>query len=45
MGFADYIEFVLLDPPAADDLFGEAEENIGGLSAFPEEFALVDDPF
>ena len=41
---ADYIEFVLLNPQAADDLLDEAENKIGDLSAFPEEFALGDDP-
>ena len=41
---ADYIEFVLLNPQAADDLLDEAENKIGDLSAFPEKFALVDDP-
>jgi plasmid stabilization system protein ParE len=41
---ADYIEFVLLNPQAADDLLDEAEKKIGGLSTFQEMFALVDDP-
>ncbi len=41
---ADYIEFVLLNPQAADDLLDEAEKKIGELSTFPEKFALVDDP-
>ncbi len=41
---ADYIEFVLLNPQAADDLLDEAEKRIGELSAFPEKLALVDDP-
>ena len=41
---ADYIEFVLLNLKAADDLLDEAERRIGELSAFPEKFALVDDP-
>ncbi|MBR2256723.1 MAG: type II toxin-antitoxin system RelE/ParE family toxin [Blautia sp.] len=41
---ADYIEFVLLNPQAADNLLDEAESRIGDLSAFPEKFALVDDP-
>ena len=35
---ADYIEFLLLNPQAADDLLDEAESRIGDLSA------LVDDP-
>ncbi len=41
---ADYIEFVLLNPQAADDLLDEAEDKIGKLSTSPEKFALVDDP-
>ncbi|MDO4804360.1 MAG: type II toxin-antitoxin system RelE/ParE family toxin [Lachnospiraceae bacterium] len=41
---ADYIEFVLRNPQAADDLLDEAEKKIGELSTFPEKFALVDDP-
>ena len=41
---ADYIEFVLLNPQAADDLLDEAESRIGELSNFPEKFAVVDDP-
>ena len=41
---ADYIEYVLLNPQAADDLLDEAEKKIGELSTFPEKFALVDDP-
>ena len=41
---ADYSDFVLFNPQAADDLLDEAEKKIGGLSIFPEKFALVDDP-
>ena len=41
---ADYIEYVLLNPQAADDLLDEAEKKIGELSTFPEKFTLVDDP-
>ena len=40
----DYIEFVLLNPQAADALLDEAEIKIGELSIFPERFSLVDDP-
>ena len=40
----DYIEFVLLNPQAADALLDEAESKIGELSVFPEKFGLVDDP-
>jgi plasmid stabilization system protein ParE len=42
---ADHIEFVLHNPAAADDLLDEAGKMIGGLSSFPEKFALVEDPF
>ena len=41
---ADYIEFVLKNPKAADDLLNEAEKQINSLSDFPEKFRLVDDP-
>ena len=44
IGAADHIEFVLLNPQAADDLLYEAEAKIGELSSFPEKYALVDDP-
>lgn len=41
---ADYIEFVLKNPKAADDLLDEAEKQINSLSEFPKKFRLVDDP-
>lgn len=41
---ADYLEFVLLNPQAADALLDKAEKKVGELSTFPEKFALVDDP-
>ena len=41
---ADYIELVLKNPKAADDLLDEAEKKINPLSSFPEMFSLVDDP-
>ncbi|MBR2676164.1 MAG: type II toxin-antitoxin system RelE/ParE family toxin [Solobacterium sp.] len=41
---ADYIEFVLHSPQAADALLDEAERTISDLSTFPERFNLVDDP-
>ena len=41
---ADHIEFVLLNPDAADALFDEAEKKIGVLNTFPEKHPLVDDP-
>ena len=40
----DYIEFVLLNPQAADALLDEAEMKVGELSTSPERFSLVDDP-
>ena len=40
---ADYIEFSLKNPTAADNLVDEAEEALSGLSRMPERFALVDD--
>lgn len=39
-----YIEFVLKNPKAADDLLDEAELKINALSSFPGKFPLVDDP-
>lgn len=41
---SDYIEFVLKNPKAADDLLNEAELKINALSSFPSKFPLVDDP-
>ena len=41
---ADYIEFNLHNPQAADRLLDEAEEKIINLSQFPQMFSLVDDP-
>jgi plasmid stabilization system protein ParE len=43
-GAADYIEYVLLNPVAADSLLDEAEAKIGELSVLPEKFSLVEDP-
>lgn len=39
----DHIEFVLMNPTAADDLLNEAEVKINALASFPNKFALVDD--
>ncbi len=44
MNAADYIEFTLKNPKAADDLLDEAEDQINSLSELPEQFRLVDDP-
>ena len=41
---ADYIEHVLLNPQAADDLLDEAEGKVYALTCFPEKYPLVDDP-
>ena len=40
----DYIDHVLLNPQAADNLLIEVEETIMDLAAFPEKHALVTDP-
>lgn len=40
----NHIEFVLMNPTAADDLLAEAELKINALALFPNKFALVDDP-
>lgn len=41
---ADYIEFTLLNPLAADTLLNKAEKEICSLSTFPERRPVVDDP-
>lgn len=41
---ADYIEFVLKNPQAADHLLDVATEKIGELTQMPEKLQLVDDP-
>ncbi len=43
-GAVDYIEHVLLNPQAADDLLSEAEIKLSALTGFPEKYALADDP-
>ena len=40
----DYIDHILLNPQAADKLLTEVEEAIAGLAAFPEKYALVEEP-
>lgn len=40
----DYIELVLFNPQAADDLMDEMEKNVANLSQLPKKHALVDDP-
>lgn len=44
MRAADYIEFVLKNPDAAENLLDVATEQINSLSDFPQKFRLVDDP-
>ncbi len=41
---ADYIEFTLKNPTAADHLLDAATEHINSLADMPEKFRLVDDP-
>jgi len=40
---ADYIEFTLKNPQAADHLLNEAERQLNSLSQFPKQHPLVDD--
>ena len=40
---ADYIEFVLKNPKAADDLLEEADQKINALLPFPQEHPIVED--
>ena len=40
----DYIDHILFNPQAADDLLEEAERQFHALSAFPEKYALAEDP-
>lgn len=40
----DYIELVLFNPQAADDLMDEIEKNVANLSQLPKKHTLVDDP-
>ena len=44
MRAADYIEFTLKNPTAADNLLDVSTEQIGSLSNLPQKFRLVDDP-
>lgn len=44
MQAADYIEFTLKNPDAADHLLDDTTEKIESLSDSPEKFNLVDDP-
>ena len=40
---ADYIEFTLLNPEAADHLLDKVEEEISNLAFMPEKYKTVDD--
>ncbi len=44
MRAADYIEFSLKNPDAADNLLDAATEQIDSLADLPQKFRLVDDP-
>ena len=44
MHAADYIEFNLKNPTAADHLLDVATEQINSLADMPQKFRLVDDP-
>lgn len=41
---ADYIEFTLKNPTAAEHLLDVATEQINSLADLPKKFCLVDDP-
>ena len=41
---SDYIELVLKNPKAANDLLDEVDTKINSLTNFPDKFKLVDDP-
>lgn len=41
---ADYIEFFLKNPDAADHLLDTADEQISSLAEMPQRYQLVDDP-
>lgn len=43
MRAVDYIEFVLKNPQAADNLLDAVTKQIGTLSDFPQKFRIVDD--
>lgn len=44
MRAADYIEFTLKNPTAADHLLDAVTEQVNSLAYMPEKFCLVDDP-
>lgn len=44
MNAAEYIEFTLLNPQAADELLDKAEEAIESLNTLPQRNKLIEDP-
>ena len=42
---ADYIDHVLLNPSAADNLLDKLQEELRHLEDFPQAHSVVDDPF
>ncbi|HIV80202.1 MAG TPA: type II toxin-antitoxin system RelE/ParE family toxin [Candidatus Avanaerovorax faecigallinarum] len=40
---AEYIDYVLKNPQAADNLIEAIEKEIGSLAIFPERYAVLDD--
>lgn len=43
-GAADYIEFTLMNPDAAENLLAETEKKMNSIADFPEISPLIDDP-
>lgn len=41
---ADYLEFNLCNPQAADELLDKLDAEMNSLSEYPERYAVVDDP-
>ena len=40
---AEYLDYVLKNPQAADNLIEAVEKEIGSLTVFPERYAVLDD--
>ena len=43
-GAADYIEFILMNPKAANDLLEDIDEEINSLASMSERYRIVNDP-